>query len=313
MKQGTYYFSHDYNVRSDYKIKRLISTHGYLGYGIYWALVEDLYNNSNRLLTDYKIIARDLNCDEKIVKSVVEDFNLFVIRDNEFYSDSIARRLKEIQKKRKILQKNAKMRWQKNNANAMQLQSKSNAIAMQKQCNKKKRKENKRKENKINKININKDTNTSNPSDSDLVSVVNKWNNFAKNHNLPQVMKITDRRKSGILNRLLESEFDFDKILDKIQGSDFLLGKSSDWRVDFDFVFLSRNNYIKILEGKYDKKVGSKPIPKKIRCDECGEEIFESERFTTHRCKKIIPQELSPEIKEKVDILVKKFNANKDA
>ena len=43
--KDTFYFPHDYNSRTDEKIKLLIRKHGIEGYGIFWAIVEDLYNN----------------------------------------------------------------------------------------------------------------------------------------------------------------------------------------------------------------------------------------------------------------------------
>lgn len=79
-----------------------------------------------------------------------------------------------------------------------------------------------------------------------------RWNDFAKQNNLSQVMKITDKRKSAILSRNAEPEFNLDAIFEQIKKSAFLLGETTSWKVDFDFVFCSRNNYIKILEGKYD-------------------------------------------------------------
>lgn len=77
------------------------------------------------------------------------------------------------------------------------------------------------------------------------------WNDFAKQHDLNQIMKLTEKRISSIRQRLSESEFDFEKILGLIEKSDFLLGKKTDWKVDFDFIFCSKNNYIKIMEEKY--------------------------------------------------------------
>lgn len=82
--------------------------------------------------------------------------------------------------------------------------------------------------------------------------VLLRWNEFAKQNNLSQVMKITDKRKSAILSRNAEPEFNLDTIFEQIKKSAFLLGETTSWKVDFDFVFCSRNNYIKILEGKYD-------------------------------------------------------------
>ena len=52
MNKETFYFSHDYNSRNDVKIKKLLSKHGLLGYGIFWAIIEELYNNTNVLPLD---------------------------------------------------------------------------------------------------------------------------------------------------------------------------------------------------------------------------------------------------------------------
>lgn len=86
----------------------------------------------------------------------------------------------------------------------------------------------------------------------DPVKIVDKWNMFAKSVGIPVVLKITDSRKKHVLSRFTEKDFDFGKILEAIRGSPFCLGEGSKgWKVDFDFVFASRDNYIKILEGKY--------------------------------------------------------------
>ena len=87
----TFYFSHDYNTRTDDKIKKLIRSHGMIGYGIFWSIIEDLYNNANALRTDYDGIAYDLRADAKTVQSIVTDFELFQIEDGFFGSISVER------------------------------------------------------------------------------------------------------------------------------------------------------------------------------------------------------------------------------
>ena len=133
----TFYFSHDYNARSDVKIKRLIAKHGLLGYGIYWSIIEDLYQNANALPLDCESIAFDLRTNEEVVQSIINDFDLFIIEGKEFGSLSVQRRLEERVERSKKAQKSAYSRWNKN-ANALQPQSDSNAI--------KERKEKERKE-----------------------------------------------------------------------------------------------------------------------------------------------------------------------
>ena len=128
--KDTFYFSHDYNARQDIKIKKLLVKHGMVGYGVFWSIVEDLYNNANALPTDYESIAYELRIDIQVVKSVINDFDLFVIDGKEFGSKSIENRLNERNEKSKKARKSALARWnkEKTDANALQPQSESNAI-----------------------------------------------------------------------------------------------------------------------------------------------------------------------------------------
>ena len=130
MAKDTYYFSHDYNARTDRKIKKLIVTHGYQGYGLFWAIIEDLYNNANALPTDYETIAHDLHSTTEIIKSIVNDFELFVIADDIFCSSSVQRRLDERNNKSIKAKESAKIGWElrKRNANALPTQNEGNAI-----------------------------------------------------------------------------------------------------------------------------------------------------------------------------------------
>jgi hypothetical protein len=124
MSKDTFYFSHDYNARLDEKIKRLIKKHGMTGYGIFWAIVEDLYNNANALRTHYDDIAYDFRVDSETVKSVINDFGLFHIKNGFFGSASISRRIDARNEKSAKARESAFRRWGKN-ANA----SKKNANA----------------------------------------------------------------------------------------------------------------------------------------------------------------------------------------
>ena len=128
------YFSHDYNARDDEKMPKLLSEVGYEGYGIFWALVEMLYKNNGVMQLHYKSIAFALHCDENCLKSVINDFDLFIINGDTFSSESVMRRLSlrnSISEKRS---KTAKDRW---DAIALQKQSKTNAIKEKKRKEKK--------------------------------------------------------------------------------------------------------------------------------------------------------------------------------
>lgn len=82
---------------------------------------------------------------------------------------------------------------------------------------------------------------------------VDLWNLFADTYKLQKVKFLNDKKKKKFITRTTEQAFDFIEILAKIKSSPFLKGNNqNDWKVDFDFIINSENNYIKILEGKYD-------------------------------------------------------------
>jgi hypothetical protein len=127
LKKETFYFSHDYTAKSDEKIKNLIYEFGYEGYGIYWSLIEELYQNANALQTNYKRIAFDMRVDENTIKIIIENFDLFVVENGFFGSLSVQRRLDMRNEKSNKARESAQKRWTKD-ANALQTQSDSNAI-----------------------------------------------------------------------------------------------------------------------------------------------------------------------------------------
>lgn len=128
MAENTFYFSHDYNSRNDEKIKSLIFKYGLRGYGIFWAIIEDLYNNTNELQTNYERIAFELREDIIIVKSIIEDFELFVISDNYFGSISVQKRLDERAEKSKKARTSVELRWQKFKENKENKETDTNVL-----------------------------------------------------------------------------------------------------------------------------------------------------------------------------------------
>jgi len=123
----TFYFSHDYNARTDSRIKKLLTNLGMLGYGVYWAIIEDLYQNANALPTDYDSIAYDLHCDVDLIKNVILNYKLFVIDDDTFGSLSVQKRLDKRDEKSNKARESAFKRWG-NDANALPTHSEPNAI-----------------------------------------------------------------------------------------------------------------------------------------------------------------------------------------
>lgn len=80
------------------------------------------------------------------------------------------------------------------------------------------------------------------------------WNIFAiRSKLIKQNQHITDERVRKFNTRIKEPDFDFLKILECIQRSEFAKGNNStNWKVTIEFILHSQENYIKILEGKYE-------------------------------------------------------------
>jgi hypothetical protein len=150
---NTFYFSHDYTARSDIKIKKLIATQGMLGYGIYWSLVEDLYHNNNKLEDNPALLAYDYRCTIEVIKSVINDFDLFIVKDGYVSSNSIQKRLDERNEKVYKAKQSASKRWENKakNADNIETQCDTDANAMRTQCDGNAIKESKVKESKVNK------------------------------------------------------------------------------------------------------------------------------------------------------------------
>ncbi len=120
------YFNHDSTARFDIRVIKLRSKLGYEGYGVFWALLELLFTEENKLcIDDYDSLAFGLQCESDVLKQVIEDFDLFVLEDGCFYSRRLNNHIEEINNKSIKAKENASKRWK--NANAEQLQNQRNA------------------------------------------------------------------------------------------------------------------------------------------------------------------------------------------
>ena len=111
MKKNTFYFSHDYNARSDPKLIKLSMKFGMEGIGIYWCVIEMLYENNGTMDYDLEMISYNLHSDINIVKSIIEEFDLFIVNNGKFYSKSCVERLELRNSKSVKASDSAKSRW----------------------------------------------------------------------------------------------------------------------------------------------------------------------------------------------------------
>ena len=153
MAKDAYYFPHDQNARGDEKVVAMRRKIGWSGYGLYWAIVEKMYEASGKLAADYDSLAFDLQAEPGMVKAIVENFGLFYTKAGKIGSVSVDRRLKQRRMRSTLAMESAERRWgphrlKKKDANALPPHSTSDANAML-EIKEKKRKENETKEKEI--------------------------------------------------------------------------------------------------------------------------------------------------------------------
>ncbi|MCY9807068.1 DUF4373 domain-containing protein [Lentilactobacillus senioris] len=132
------YFPHDSNARNSMELIKVRAKYKAEGYGVFWMLLERLRDEDNYMsIRDYNAIAFDLRVDASLVKSIVEDFGLFVFTDDGkyFYSEGFNKRMsiKDEKKRRRSEagKKGATNRWKnEENSNAMAMPSNEDSNAM---------------------------------------------------------------------------------------------------------------------------------------------------------------------------------------
>lgn len=118
MKQNTFYFSHDYNAHNDVKILFMRQQLGMEGYGIYWFLIENLADAGGYL--PFKIVpvlAMQMHTSEVKVMAVINQFELFEVDDNQFFSARLLDHLKVRNELSEQGKKGAIARWGNRGAN----------------------------------------------------------------------------------------------------------------------------------------------------------------------------------------------------
>ena len=119
MPKDTYWFKHDYNAKSDIKIKAVIVKFGWQGYGWFWLLIELL-----RAEDDYKLSYDDdtfsaFSLDARCKIEEAKEYIDFLIKkellaingDKQFYSPRLLRDMADKDKVREQAREAALHRW----------------------------------------------------------------------------------------------------------------------------------------------------------------------------------------------------------
>jgi hypothetical protein len=103
------------------------------------------------------------------------------------------------------------------------------------------------------------------------------WNTMASNHDLSQVVKITDKRRTAARARLKEhGEAAMIRVIALVPTMPFLLGESeSGWMATADSV-LRPTQFLKILEGGFAAAASRKPTPNHTTASTGGEWMYDT-------------------------------------
>ncbi len=104
MAKDAYYFSHDSNAKDDPKCVMLIEQLGLEGYGIYWVLIEMLRDQPEYKypLSLIPAISRRYNTTSEKMKTVIGNYGLFTVDDNDFFSLALMKRMEFYEYKKEI-------------------------------------------------------------------------------------------------------------------------------------------------------------------------------------------------------------------
>lgn len=149
-----HYFPHDFNARNDPKLQELLMKHGMAAIGVYWCIVEMMYEQGGELPLDCcNSIAFALHVDEKLVQNVFVS-NLFYTKQFCIRSHSVDKRIKKLLTLSDKRRKAVLTRWKSKEKTGIQMKYKCNTNVIQTEynCNTIKENKIKEKENKENNI-----------------------------------------------------------------------------------------------------------------------------------------------------------------
>lgn len=135
MKKDAYYFPHFSNARNDSKLIKLRRILGLEGYAIYFMLLEILREQKEFKypIDGIEDLAYEWHTSKEKISAVINNFGLFVITDDLFFSIRLIEYMQPYLEKKERARNAAKIRWDNANAyaNALPEHSESNAHAIQ--------------------------------------------------------------------------------------------------------------------------------------------------------------------------------------
>lgn len=106
------YIIHKISNRSEYVFRKLIERKGAAAYGVYWYVLEELYESGGRMLfEEIDSISKALCVRKDFVASVIKSFSLFQYDSDSFWSDEVIEQIEKRQKLKEKRKEAANKRW----------------------------------------------------------------------------------------------------------------------------------------------------------------------------------------------------------
>ena len=106
-----HWFKHDFYTCNDHKMQKLDFKYPVVGYGIFFKVIELLYQNNGKLEYDLDFISFAISYDKDVINSVLNDFDLFTIQDEVLYNNRVLESIKEITEKSEKARASANSRY----------------------------------------------------------------------------------------------------------------------------------------------------------------------------------------------------------
>ena len=106
------YINHKISNRSEYVFRKLIERKGAAAYGVYWYILEELYESGGKMLfEEIESISNALCVRKDFVASVIKSFSLFQYDSDSFWSDEVIEQIEKRQKLKDKRKEAANKRW----------------------------------------------------------------------------------------------------------------------------------------------------------------------------------------------------------
>lgn len=106
------YINHKVSNRSEYVFRKLIERKGAAAYGVYWYILEELYESGGKMLfEEIEPISKVLCVRKDFVVSIIKSFSLFQYDSESFWSDEVIEQIEKRQKLKEKRKEAANKRW----------------------------------------------------------------------------------------------------------------------------------------------------------------------------------------------------------